>query len=87
MVLVLGLSPKGLILFRDSIFQINTLYNPYLGRQCGTSQSPPLAHAPPYQIGLWPMGYGFDTICNDLRKRFSHICAITPKELVNMELP
>jgi hypothetical protein len=27
----LGLSPKNLILFRENIFHINILYNPYLG--------------------------------------------------------
>jgi hypothetical protein len=30
-VLVLGLPLKGLIPFRESIFHINTSYNPYLG--------------------------------------------------------
>ena len=29
---------------------------------------------------------GFDTICNDLGKNDSHICAITPKGLVNLKL-
>jgi len=29
---------------------------------------------------------GSDTICDDLGKTASHICAITPKGLVNLEL-
>jgi hypothetical protein len=35
--------------------------------------------------GLALLG-GSDTICNDLRKSASHICAITPKGLVNFEV-
>jgi hypothetical protein len=30
---------------------------------------------------------GSDTICNNPGKSASHICAITPKGLVNLELP
>jgi hypothetical protein len=38
----------------------------------------------PQVPGLKP---GSDTISNDLGKNVSHICAITPKELVNLEFP
>ena len=64
MVLVLYLSPKGLIPFRESIFHINTSYNPYssnvgshnhpfLGPSIFAGNLYGLVHAPPSQAGLW----------------------------------
>jgi hypothetical protein len=63
-VLVLGLPPKGLIPFRESIFYIKTSYNPYPGN-VGSHYHPllgssvfagnlyRLVHTPPSQAGLW----------------------------------
>jgi hypothetical protein len=63
-VLVLGLYPKGLIPFKESIFDINISYNPYPGNM-GRHNHPLLGpsvlagypygllHAPSFQAGLW----------------------------------